>query len=165
MKQFLYDDKQFLEIEDLENVATSSTLLIPAEYLAELDSKIEEYGSLREYLTYLLEEYELFLKTKILPESKELKTIYQAKYQNLRRKDFRPEKKDWFLLKLYRVSLNYSISALFVFMLRLDLLGLARIVKSSLNNVGATFTASVFQYGGLSANVKRTQYCRVYQYF
>ena len=165
MKQIIYDEKQILEIEDLKDVATSSTLLIPAEYLAELDAKIKEYGSLREYLTYLLTEYELFLKTKILPESNELKTIYQAKYQNLKRKDFRPEKKDWFLLKLYRVSLNYSISALFVFLLRLDLLGLARIVKSSVNLVGATFPASVFQHGGLSANTKRSQYCRVYQHY
>jgi hypothetical protein len=164
MKQFLFDNKKKVEIEEIETVATPSTLLIPKIYLKELEQKILEYGSLNEYLTYLLREYDLFLKTGILPESQDLKTVYQLKDQNLQRKDFRPAKQDWFLLKLYRVGLNYSISYLFVFLLRLDLLSLARIVKSALNIVGVPFPEPIFQHGGLSINAKRSEYSRIFQF-
>ena len=164
-KKFIFQNKQSTEMNESECVATSSTLLIPEIYFEELDEKIEDYGSLKEYLTYLLDKYELFLNTKIIPESNQLKTEYQANNQNLQRKDFRPEPKDWHLLKLYRVGLNYSISALFVFLLRLDLLGLARIVGSFLETVGAPFPSPVFQYGGISIKAKKPLFGRIFQYY
>jgi hypothetical protein len=164
-RKIIFDNKQNYKIDEMESVATSSTLLIPEEYFDELNGKIEDHGSLKEYLSYLLDKYELFLNTKIIPESKQLKTEYQANHQNLQRKDFRPDPKDWHLLKLYRVGLNYSISALFVFLLRLDLAGLGRIVKSFLENVGAPFPSPIFRHGGISINAKKSQYSRIYQYY
>jgi hypothetical protein len=134
-KKFILPKKQITNIDEMEGVATSSTLLIPEEYFEQLNEKIEDHGSLKSYLEYLLDKYELFLNTKIILESKQLKTEYQVNHQNLKRKDCRPNPKDSHLLKLYRVGLNYSISALFVFLLRLDLLGLAPIVESVLKNV------------------------------
>ena len=163
-RKFIFDNRQNTEIDEIESVETSSTLLIPEEYLLELNEKIEDHGSLKNYVSYLLNKYELFLNTKILPESNQLKTEYQAKNQNLQRKDFRPEPKDWHLLKLYRVGLNYSISALFVYLLRLDLAGLGRIVKSFLENVGAPFPLPVFQHGGISINTKKSLFCRIFQF-
>jgi hypothetical protein len=163
--KFIFQNKQTTEMNEAESVATSSTLLIPEIYLDELDEKIEDYGSLKDYLSYLLRKYELFLNTKIVPESKQLKTEYQANHQNLQRKDFRPDPKDWHLLKLYRVGLNYSISALFVFLLRLDLLGLGRIVKSVLENVGAPYPSPIFQHGGICINTKKSLYSRIFQYY
>lgn len=165
MNKFIFDNKQINELDNLESVATSSTLLIPEFYLAELEERIEDHGSLKNYVEYLLKEYEVFLKTKILPESQELKTIYQAKDLNLQRKDFRPNPKDWLRLKLYRVGLNYSISYLFVFLLRLDLLGLARVLKPFLKFVGAPFPESIFQNGGIFINTKKSEYGRIYQYY
>ncbi len=163
-RKIIFDNRQTTNIDEIESVATSSTLLIPEEYLDELNEKIEDHGSLKDYLSYLLDKYELFLNTKIIPESKQLKTEYQANQQNLQRKDFRPQPKDWHLLKLYRVGLNYSISALFVYLLRLDLAGLGRIVKSFLEYVGAPFPSPVFQHGGISINAKKSLFSRIFQF-
>ncbi len=164
-KKIIFNNKQTTEIDEKESVGTSSTLLIPEEYLFELNERIEDHGSLKDYLSYLLDKYELFLNTKIIPESTQLKTEYQANHLNLQRKDFRPHPKDWHLLKLYRVGLNYSISALFVFLLRLDLLGLARTVGSFLDTVGAPFPSPVFQHGGISIKANQSLLCRIFQFY
>lgn len=163
-RKIIYDKNQTTEIEEMKSVTTSSTLLIPEEYLKELNEKIEDHGSLKNYMSYLLNKYELFLNTKILPESKQLKTEYQANHLNLQRKDFRPNPNDWHLMKLYRVGLNYSISALFIYLLRLDLAGLARIVGSFLETVGSPFSPPDFKHGGIFINAKKSLFSRIFQF-
>ena len=93
--KFIFTNKQSAEIYEMDEVVeTSCTLLIPEEYWNELHLKIENFGSLKNYFTYLLAKYEIYLKSGIVPYSCRLKTEYQEKGQNLIRKDFEPWKKD-----------------------------------------------------------------------
>ncbi len=165
--KFIFTKKQTAELIEMEKtVETSCTLLIPEEFWEELHTKIESYGSLKIYFAHLLKKYEIYLKSRIVPYSSRLKTEYQEKGQNLIRKDFEPWKKDWFVMKLYRVAFNFSINKLFVLLLRLDLMDFAEVVESSMNLDFPVATGKewVFQYGGFSENRKIPQYERIFQF-
>ncbi len=164
---FIFTNKQTAEINEMEEVVeTSCTLLIPKEYWEELHLKLENFGSLKNYFAYLLRKYEIYLKSGIIPHSCRLKTEYQAKGQNLIRKDFEPWKKDWFMMKLYRAAFNFSINKLFVLLLRLDLFDFAEVVNSTakLDLPVATGEEQVFKYGGFFQDSKIPQYERVFEF-
>ncbi len=165
--KFIFTKKQTAELREMDEVVeTSCTVLIPEIYWVELHKKIESFGSLKIYFAYLLKKYEIFLKSGIIPYSSRLKTEYQAKGQNLIRKDFEPWKKDWFVMKLYRAAFNFSINKLFVLLLRLDLMDFAEIVESSINLDFPVPTGKewVFQYGGFFQNNKIHQYERIFKF-
>jgi hypothetical protein len=174
-KKFIFQNRQAALLDDMDEVVeTSCTVLIPQEYWEELHLKIENYGSMKNYFSYLLKKYEIYLKSGIVPYSTSLKTEYQAKGQNLIRKDFEPWKKDWFVMKLYRAAFNFSMNKLFVLLLRLDLMDFAEVVNSSVNLdiPVATGKKRVFQYGGFhqsesdwfTDDKKAQRYERVYQF-
>ncbi len=165
--KFIFQNQQIAELSEMEEVVeTSCTLLIPEEYWKELHFKIENFGSLKNYFTHLLVKYEIYLKSGIVPYSCRLKTEYQAKGQNLIRKDFEPRKKDWFLMKLYRSAFNFSINKLFVLLLRIDLMNFTEVVESAVNLDFPVATGKewVFQYGGFFQNGKIPQYERIFQF-
>ena len=177
--KFIFQNIQSAELKDMEEVVgTSCTLLIPEEYWEELHIKIESYASLKNYFAYLLQKYEIYLKSGVVPYSSRLKTEYQEKGQNLIQKSFEPWKKDWFVMKLYRAAFNFSINKLFVLLLRLDLMNFAEVVDSAIKmNLSDVVESSanpdfpvatgkewVFQYGGFFQNSKIPQYERIFRF-
>ncbi len=165
--KFIFTNEQAAEIHEIDEVVeTSCTLLIPEEYWKELHIKIELHGNLKIYFAHLLKKYEIYLKSRIVPYSSRLKTEYQAKRQNLIRKDFEPWKRDWFVMKLYRAAFNFSINKLFVLLLRLDLMDFAEVVESSVNLDFPVATGKewVSQHGGFFQNSKIPQYERIFEF-
>ncbi|HNN79519.1 MAG TPA: DUF1564 family protein, partial [Leptospiraceae bacterium] len=98
----------------------SSTLLIPDRYYQLFRSKCSSHGGTRQYISYLLSKYQIFIANGLVPGYSNLTTKYQEKGQNLHKISFRPNPQDWAELKLYRVSFGMSISAFLVYLVIAD---------------------------------------------
>jgi len=96
------------------------TLLVPERLYPFLQSRLENCKKKNKYLRNLLEKFSnresLFVNRHMKPTSS-----YQEKNQNLVRFDFKTQGVDWFKLKIMALECGLSMSALFVFMLRMDM--------------------------------------------
>lgn len=145
-------------------VETPSTLLIPSEWIPFLEKQIQKHGDLSAYLNYLLSEYEIFIQSETIPKTKRVKTLYQAKGQDLVQMSFRPSKEDWFKLKLLREAFGYSISYFFVLLMGLDKRELFCIGRLFLQDVVATMIPKNFLHGGLELRTEDFHFYRIFSF-
>jgi hypothetical protein len=128
------------KLNEREN--TISTLLIP-EHLLEnfLLAKEKHKGNLTIYLRKLLRRYRSLAHSGMIPEPKKVKTEYQEEGLNLQRINFRPTNSDWIELGELALAFGKSRCWVFVYLLKLDLLGVWRIlVRSRLGKIVPTLS-------------------------
>ncbi len=123
----------------LENDSVSS-LLIPEYLMKDFLSKTEKFnGNVTFYLSSLLRRLKTITHTGLLPEPNKIKTEYQAEKLNLKKINFRPRNKDWVELGELALAFGKSRCWLFVYLLKLDLLGLWKVlVEAKMNKVVPT---------------------------
>ena len=91
------------------------------------------------YLRKLLRRYRTVTHTGLLPKPKKVKTEYQEEGQNLERVNFRPRNTDWIELGELALAFGKSRCWIFVYLLKLDLLGMWRLlVKATLEKIVPT---------------------------
>ena len=127
------------KLDEREN--TVSTLLIPEYLLKEFYLKNKEHKiNFTVYLRKLLRRYRaLTFYSDLIPEPKKVKTEYQEEGLNLERVNFRPENADWIELGEIALAFGKSRCWVFVYLLKLDLLGMWRLlVKAKLGKIVPT---------------------------
>jgi hypothetical protein len=97
-----------------------ASLLIPEKYLNEFFKRAKNYGGVRFYVHYLLNQNSKNLED-ILPKQENLKVKYQEKNQNLKKINFRPQGQDWSKLKELRFTSKFSISGILVNLILTDI--------------------------------------------
>lgn len=120
---------------------TISTLLIPEHLMDDFLLKIgKRNGNITIYLRSLLRRFRSITHTGLLPEPGKIKTEYQRKKLNLNKVNFRPRNKDWVELGELALAFGKSRCWVFVYLLKLDLLGLWRVlVETRMNKIVPTF--------------------------
>ncbi len=117
---------------------TISTLLIP-KHMIEDFLRVREKNNISIYLRKLLRRYRTFTHTGMIPEPKKVKTEYQEEGLDLQRINFRPMNSDWIELGELALAFGKSRCWVFVYLLKLDLLGLFRIlVQAGLKKIVPT---------------------------
>ncbi|MBL0266485.1 MAG: DUF1564 family protein [Leptospiraceae bacterium] len=126
------------KLDEREN--TVSTLLIPECLLKEFylkNKKRKEHFTV--YLRKLLRRYRTVTHTGLLPKPQKVKAEYQEEGQNLERVNFRPRNTDWIELGELALAFGKSRCWVFVYLLKLDLLGMWRLlVKATLEKIVPT---------------------------
>ena len=97
-----------------------ASLLIPEKYLNDFFKRVKNYGGVRFYVHYLLNQNGNQLEN-ILPKQENLKVKYQEKNQNLKKINFRPKGQDWTKLKELRFTSKFSISGILVNLILTDI--------------------------------------------
>ena len=111
---------------------TVSTLLIPMELNGDFQSLLEKYqGDLSIYLRSLLKRFRIITHSGLIPEPIKVKTEYQEKDQDLIRFNFRPTNADWVELGELALAFGKSRCWLFVYLLKLDIAGMSRILRKA----------------------------------
>ncbi len=115
-----------------ERNQTVSTLLIPEELRDDFQLLLEKYqGDLTKYLRVLLRKYRTVTHSGLIPEPIKVKTEYQEKDQNLIRFNFRPMNADWVELGELALAFGKSRCWLFVYLLKLDIVGMWRLLQKA----------------------------------
>lgn len=119
---------------------TVSTLLIPEHLMDDFLLKIgKRNGNITIYLRSLLRRFRSITHTGLLPEPGKIKTEYQHKKLSLKKVNFRPKNRDWIELGELALAFGKSRCWVFVYLLKLDLLGLWRVlVQTGMNKVVPT---------------------------
>ncbi|MBP7283680.1 MAG: DUF1564 family protein [Leptospiraceae bacterium] len=107
--------------ENIHEIQSSSTLLIPKRLKEQFDEKIKLHKSKSNYLHYLLERYSFLIYNQLLQPNSKIKTQYQERFQDLQKVGFRPLNEDWIHLKVLKNYLNQTICFIFVCLLLIDL--------------------------------------------
>ena len=131
---------EFIREKINEEDNSVSTLLIP-EYLVNdfLKRKQIYHGNVSIYLGKLLRRFRTITHSGLIPEPIKIKTEYQEKQLNLQKVNFRPKNSDWIELGELALAFGKSRCWLFVYLLKLDLLGTWEIlVKSGLKKIVPT---------------------------
>jgi hypothetical protein len=111
---------------------TVSTLLIPMELNGDFQSLLEKYqGDLSIYLRSLLKRFRIITHSGLIPEPIKVKTEYQEKDQDLIRFNFRPTNADWVELGELALAFGKSRCWLFVYLLKLDIAGMSRLLRKA----------------------------------
>ena len=131
---------EFVWLNINEEEDSVSTLLIPELLVADFNLKKEKYNkNVSLYLRSLLRRFRSFTYTSILPEPVKIKTQFQDENLNLKKVSFRPRNSDWIELGELALLFGKSRCWVFVFLLKLDLLGLWDIlVKAGLGKLVPT---------------------------
>lgn len=105
---------------------TVSTLLIPENLMPNFLFLVKNHGScnISVYLRNLLFMYRTLTHSGLIPKPAKIKTEYQEEGQNLRRVGFRPSNADWIELGELALAFGKSRCWLFVYLLKLDIMGL-----------------------------------------
>ncbi len=115
-----------------ERNQTVSTLLIPKELKEDFQLLLEKYqGNLSLYLKILLKRYQTITHSGLIPEPIKVKTEYQEKNQDLIRLNFRPMNSDWVELGELALAFGKSRCWLFVYLLKLDIAGMWRLLQKA----------------------------------
>lgn len=124
--QFLLDT-----IEDRNQ--TVSTLLIPENLMPSFLSLLKTHGAnnITVYLRNLLTMYRTITHSGLIPNPIKLKTEYQDEGQNLKRIGFRPNNSDWIELGELALAFGKSRCWFFVYLLKLDIMGLWHLLVQS----------------------------------
>ena len=123
-----------------EQEITVSTLLIPEHLLEDfLRAKQKHKENLTIYLRKLLRRYRSLTHSGMIPVPTKVKTEYQEEGLNLQRLNFRPMNSDWIELGELALAFGKSRCWVFVYLLKLDLLGLWRVlVRARLEKIVPT---------------------------
>lgn len=125
--RIFYPKDQVNKCKEFPAKSTSSTLLIPARNIEMYLARLEDFeNNPTNYLTYLLKSYGFLIRNGILAKNAKLETAYQEEGLNLQRVDFVPKGEDWAELKCLRTFLNRSMTWIFVQLLLLDSLEIAK---------------------------------------
>lgn len=110
---------------------SSSTLLIPAKYLEEYNSRSKLLGSRRAYFEFIVKKFlphlGIFKKKLLSRKIHKWKTYYQANEQKLSIRNFSPNPEDWEALRIVAGAFGVSMCYLFVFLLELEIGGAIKI--------------------------------------
>ncbi|MBK8399109.1 MAG: DUF1564 family protein [Leptospiraceae bacterium] len=123
----VFQNAKEFPIDSIEDKSqTVSTLLIPEKLLPNFLFLVKEHGAgnVTLYLRNLLIMYRTLTHSGMIPEPSNVKTEYQAEGQNLCRVGFRPNNADWLELGQLALAFGKSRCWLFVYLLRLDMMGL-----------------------------------------
>jgi hypothetical protein len=134
------NENEFSRIKINEEEDSVSTLLVP-EYLMNdfLLKKEKHRGNVTLYVRSLLRRFRSITYTGIIPEPAKIKTEYQDTKLNLKKVNFRPRNSDWVELGELALAFGKSRCWVFVFLLKLDILGLWNIlVQARMNKVVPT---------------------------
>ena len=125
MMQF-QNSNQFLIDSLNERNQTVSTLLIPKNLMPSFVFLVKSHGSgnISVYLHNLLFMYRTLTHSGMIPFPISVKTEYQEEGLDLCRVGFRPENVDWIELGELALAFGKSRCWLFVYLLKLDILGL-----------------------------------------
>ena len=113
---------------------TVSTLLIPENLIPSFVFLVKNHGAgnISVYLRNLLFMYRTLTHSGMIPEPITVKTEYQEEGQNLCRVGFRPSNSDWIELGELALAFGKSRCWLFVYLLKLDIMGLYLLVHTGL---------------------------------
>lgn len=133
--RIFYPKNQTNTWKEFPEKTTNSTLLIPARHMELYHLKLKEFqNNPREYLSYLLKSYSFLIRNGIIPKNSKLETAYQEEGLELQRIDFVPRGDDWAEMKCLRTFLNRSMTWIFVHLLLLDSLEIAKLIPKKLAN-------------------------------
>jgi len=117
----------FDNLDERDN--TVSTLLIPENMLEDfLGEKGKHQDNISIYLRKLLRRYRSLTHSGMIPTPIKVKTEYQEEGLNLKKINFRPMNSDWVELGELGLAFGKSRCWMFIYLLKLDLLGLWRIL-------------------------------------
>ncbi|MBP7280039.1 MAG: DUF1564 family protein [Leptospiraceae bacterium] len=116
---------------------TVSTLLIPEHLKEAFLEKTKKYnGNTSLYLRSLLRRFRTLTHSGMIPEPEKLKTSYQDRDLNLKKVSFKPKNSDWLELGELALVFGKSRCWMFVFLLKLDLVGMWRsLVEAGLKKI------------------------------
>ncbi|HNC00155.1 MAG TPA: DUF1564 family protein, partial [Leptospiraceae bacterium] len=126
--------------------------------------KCKAYGGTREYVTYLLSKYQIFITNGLVPGYSNVTTKYQEAGQNLHKIAFRPNPEDWAELKLYRISFGMSISAFLVYLLIADFVEFEKAASSYLVTVGIPVISNFDLSTKVILSNNRSYYTIIFRY-
>ncbi len=134
------NENEFVRSKINEEEDSVSTLLIPEFLMDDFILKKEKYnGNVTLYVRSLLRRFRSITYTGILPEPVKIKTEYQEAKLNLKKVNFRPQNSDWIELGELALVFGKSRCWVFVFLLKLDILGLWNLlVQAGLGKVVPT---------------------------
>lgn len=126
---------------DLEDYSVS-TLLIPKSLMDDfLKRKAKCNGNTSSYFKSLLRRFRTITLSGLLPEPSKIKTEYQNTDLDLQKVNFRPRNSDWIELGELALAFGKSRCYMFIYLLKLDLLGLWKIlVEAGLKKIVPTTT-------------------------
>ncbi len=120
---------------------TQSSLLIPEKFLD--DYMLKTKKTTREaYFHLLLHKYKGLLLDGILPRPSKIKKAYQDNGQNLTKLNFWPENSDWIEIGILSNWLGISRTALFTWLLIMDLSDFEKILRERFYEHGVPPTVS-----------------------
>lgn len=131
-----------------ERNQTVSTLLIPENLMPSFLFLVKNHGSgsISVYLRNLLFMYRTLTHSGMIPKPITIKTEYQEEGQNLCRVGFRPSNSDWIELGELAIAFGKSRCWLFVYLLKLDIMGLRYLlVQADLSFAVPTFPSLELQ--------------------
>lgn len=124
MKKFVYDSNYSLAVESNVKVSMESVakFLVPAGWVAFVNTRSSEFGGMRNYFNELIRRYRFLLATdQFAPDGKgKVKDHYQEAGLNLRKIAFRPMEEDWQEFKIIKQLKNMSMCLLFMYLVKLD---------------------------------------------
>jgi len=141
-KGLFRDEKIFNKTEriaicsDVRLFEISSSLMIPVCFLEELRKKLKKYKGFKLYLHYLLERYKIHIVNGLIPHYSNVTTKYQDEGVELKKVGIRPWGSDWAMLQILRSSHGMSMSAIFVYLLKIDCLDFAKTISEYLVKAG-----------------------------
>ncbi|MBK8395783.1 MAG: DUF1564 family protein [Leptospiraceae bacterium] len=105
---------------------TVSTLLIPENLMPNFLFLLKNHGAdnITVYLQNLLSMYRTITHSGLIPKPIHVKTEYQDEGLNLKRIGFRPNNTDWIELGELALAFGKSRCWLFVYLLKLDIMGM-----------------------------------------
>ncbi len=125
---------------------TQSSLLIPEKFLADYLLKTKRI-SREGYFHLVLWKYRGLLLDGILPRPNKIKKAYQEEGQNLKKLNFLPSNSDWVELGILSNWLGISRTALFTWLLMMDLSDFDPILREKFyeSGVPSTFTTMLLK--------------------
>lgn len=131
-----YNSERENVCKDVRLIEISSSLMIPVSLVETLHIKLKKYKGLKLYLHYLLERYKIHIANGLIPHYTNVTTKYQDEDVELKKFGIRPWGSDWAELQILRVSHGLSMSAIFVYLLKVDCLDFAKTVTEYLVKAG-----------------------------
>ncbi len=149
---------------DLWLIEISSSLMIPESYLPLLKKKSKKFKSLANYLHFLVVNYKIHIANGIIPSYKNVTTKYQDKDLDLKKVGIRAKGCDWAELQLLRCSHGMSMSAIFVYLLRIDSVEFAEALSVMLVDAGIPNRPRLDFFGELRLEHQDSVFSRVFRY-
>lgn len=136
--------KEFPLDEIEKHEASISTLLIPEALMKNFsEQKKKCRNNLSLYLRLLLKRYRILTHSGLIPKPNKIKTEYQEKDLHLKRLNFRPMNDDWLELSELALAFGKSRCWLFVYLLKLDISGLWKILRQARLTFGVPTSAKL----------------------